>query len=65
MKKSATELQLLGIPSVVYNDISHAVETAIQFGVTPKQIKTIVADNWDDELQLKRMRDANSFDGKE
>lgn len=46
------------IPSVVYRDISNAVETAIQFGVTAEQFRTIVADNWDDEMRLKRERDA-------
>jgi hypothetical protein len=51
----------MSIPSVVYNDISRAVESAIQFGVTAEQFKTIVADNWDDELRLKRERDANSL----
>lgn len=52
---------MTGIPGLVYNHISTAVETAIQFGVTAEQFKTIVADNWDDELRLKRKRDAKTF----
>ena len=48
----------MSIPAIVYRDISNAVETAIQFGVSAEQFKTIVADNWDDELRLKLERDA-------
>ena len=53
--------EAVSIPAIVYRDISHAVETAIQFGVTAEQFRTIVADNWDDELQAKRKRDAKAF----
>lgn len=45
------------VPQLVYRDIGEAVRSAIQFGCSAQEFKRIAAEQWDEELCLKRKRD--------
>jgi len=53
----------MSIPSLLYDDIRRAVESAIQFGVSADDFRKFAAQAWYEELTRKRDADAKTFTG--
>lgn len=49
------------VPNLVVDEITKAVESAIQFGVTPFEFLNVVHSAWSDEMRNKARREGEAF----